>query len=97
MDIYNNILNMSYFKFHELWTIIWEDWNPVQWWAIMTEQPWQSGEVLLLTKWAESFLMLFVDASIDQGTERILSRCRKDPVIYRTNCPGEPNQLIILW
>ena len=27
-------------------------------------------------------LMLFVDANIDQGNERILSRCRKDPVIY---------------
>ena len=31
---------------------------------------------------AESFVMLFLDASIYQGTECILSHCRKDPVIY---------------
>ena len=56
-----------YFNFHELWTIIWGDWNVVQWWAIMTEQQWQSVEVFLLTAWAESFLMLFVDTTIIQG------------------------------
>ena len=38
--------------------------------------------------------MLFVDASIDQGTERILSDCMKDPVIYRTNHLLEANQPI---
>ena len=32
---------------------------------------WQSGEVLQQSTWAESFVMLFVDASIDQVTERI--------------------------
>ena len=42
-------------------------------------------------------LMLFVDASIDQGTERILSDCRKDPVIYRTNRLLEANQPIRYW
>ena len=47
--------------------------------------------------WADSFVMLFVDASIDGGTERILSLCRKDPVIYWGNCQVETNQLINLW
>ena len=55
MDIYNQILNMSYLTFHELWTIIWGDWNIVGWWAIITDQPSQSREFLLLTKWPESF------------------------------------------
>ena len=55
----------------------------------MTEQPWQSWEVFLLTKLADSFLILFVDASIDQRTERTLSHCRKDALIYRTNRPVE--------
>ena len=41
--------------------------------------------------------MLFVDASIDQGTERILSPSKNDPVIYWGNWPVEPNQLILLW
>ena len=44
-----------------------------------------------------TFLMLFLDASIDQGSERILSDCRKDPVIYWGNCQAETNQLIHLW
>ena len=60
----------------------------------MTEQWSQSGEVFLLTKWAESFLMLFIDVNIDQGTERIVSHCRKDPVIHRTNGLVEPNEPI---
>ena len=55
MDIYNKILNMSYLTFHELWTIIWGDWNIVGWWAIITDQPSQSRELLLLTRWLESF------------------------------------------
>ena len=40
--------------------------------------------------------MLFVDASINEGTERTLSHCRKDPVIYSGNCQVEPNQMILL-
>ena len=42
-------------------------------------------------------LMLFVDARINEGTERTLSPCRKDPIIYSGNCQVEPNQLINLW
>ena len=34
-------------------------------------------------------LILFIDTSIDQGNECILSPCRNNPVIYRTNCPME--------
>ena len=47
---------------------------------------WQSGEVLLQTKWAESFFMLLLDASINERTECILSHCRNNPVIYWGKC-----------
>ena len=46
---------------------------------------------MLQTKLSESFLILFIDATIDQATERILHNCRKDPVIDRTNRPVEQN------
>ena len=46
---------MSYLRFHEIWTITWGNCNVVWWWAIMTEQRSQSREVLLLTKWSQSF------------------------------------------
>ena len=40
--------------------------------------------------------MLFVDAGIDQATERTLCSCRKHPVIYSGNCQVETNQVINL-
>ena len=60
----------------------------------MTKQRSQSRDVFLLTASPDSFLMLFVDARIYQGNERILCPCRKDAIIYRTNSPVEANQQI---
>ena len=56
----------------------------------MTEQPWQSWEVLLLTASPESFLMLFVDARIDERTQRILCHSRNNAVIYWGNGKWKP-------
>ena len=57
----------------------------------MTEESSQSREVFLLTKWAESFLMLFVDNRINKWTESILSRSRNDAEICWGN--GKWNQM----
>ena len=59
--------------------------------SIMTEQRSHSREVLLQTKWAESFLMLFVDAIIDERTQRILCHSRNNAAIYWGN--GKYNQI----
>ena len=56
----------------------------------MTEQAWQSWEVLLLTASAESFLMLFVDASIDERTQHILCHSRNNAEIYWGNGKWKP-------
>ena len=47
------------------------------------------------TTWPESFLILFIETRINQGTERILSHCRKDPEIYWGNRPVEPIDWLI--
>ena len=94
MDIYNKILNMSYFKSHELLAIISVDWNVVRWWAIMTEQPSESREVFLLTKWPESFSCYLLTPELIKELNVFLSHSRNNPIIYSGNCQVETNQLI---
>ena len=58
---------------------------------------WESREVLLLNTWGESFVILFIYTRSNQGNQRILYPCRKDQLIYTTNCKVETNQPINSW